>query len=86
MEGHGRSQKRLKTKVFSPLLCDIFFVMCEECFSGENGLAWLVGSTTLRRLKFFLVAPRTPYFDILWSKPSNSQKNVTEKWGKNSAF
>ena len=67
MEGHGRSQKRLKTKVFSPLLCDIFFVMCEECFSGENGLAWLVGSATLRRLKFFFGSSQDPIFDNLWS-------------------
>ena len=40
----------------------------------------LVGSTPLRRLKFFLVAPRTPYFDILWSKPSAITK---KKVGKN---
>ena len=42
----------------------------------------LVGCTTLRRLKFFLVAPRTPYFDILWSKPSAIAKKV----GKNFCF
>ena len=40
----------------------------------------LVGSTPLRRLNFFLVAPRTPYFDILWSKPSAITK---KKVGKN---
>ena len=29
-----------------------------------------------------MVAPRTPYFDILWSKPSNSQKKCHRKVGK----
>ena len=118
------SQKRLKTKVFSPLFCDIFFaslrVQTKEYQNMGSqelpkkistssewwnqpahqpkvffGRKWpgkklqagvLVGSTTLRRLKFFLVAPRTPYFDILWSKPSDITKKCRPKVGKNVVF
>ena len=46
----------------------------------------LVGCTTLRRMKF-LVAPRTPYFNILWSKPSAIAKKMSPKCGgKNRPF